>query len=188
MKYLAKSVIVITLASILTSCGYVRLLRPSVLEELDPKVVALVNELPNLDHPNDAVVAKLYALGGLARAEEGLDGTLHVDVTVPRNQYIWSPAIIVMPHGGELELAFDNPDQALHMAFLPSNGGRQLLHLPAYGTGLVKIRLDEPGWYWWGCPVSNHAGRGMLGFIFVYGDTPEEARLDRPTQPQPEDL
>lgn len=187
MKYLVQSVVVIALASILTSCGYARLLRPSVLQELDPKVVALVNELPNLDHPNDAIVAKIYALGGLSHATEGADGLMHVDVKVPKDQYIWSPALIVMPHAGELELDFANEDQAVHMAYLPSNGSRQVLHLPIYGRGTARIRLDQPGWYWFGCPVSNHAGRGMLGFILVYGDTPEDARLDRPKQPQPKD-
>jgi PQQ system protein len=47
------------------------------------------------------------------------------------------------------------------------------------------VELDAPGLYWFGCPVGNHAGRGMLGFLFVEGDVPPEARLDRPPQPQP---
>ena len=33
----------------------------------------------------------------------------------------------------------------------------------------MRLRLDQPGLYWFGCPVSNHAGRGMLGLIVVAG-------------------
>jgi PQQ system protein len=47
------------------------------------------------------------------------------------------------------------------------------------------VSLSEPGLYWFGCPVSNHAGRGMLGLIIVRGDSPPNAILDRPEQPQP---
>ena len=49
----------------------------------------------------------------------------------------------------------------------------------------LRIRLDQPGMYWFGCPVANHAGRGMLGLILVSGEVPPEARLDRPRQPRP---
>jgi PQQ system protein len=71
------------------------------------------------------------------------------------------------------------------MAFLPSNGERVLLHLPVHTGGMARIRLDEPGLYWFGCPVGNHAGRGMLGLVMVRGNVPEEARLDRPKQERP---
>ncbi len=174
------------LAPVLTGCSYAGLVRPSVLKELNPRVAALVNELPNVDHPNNHLVAKIYALGGLSHAKAGRDGVMRAGIRVPKDQYIWEPAFIVMPHAGELELEFDNRDQAIHMAFLPSNGGRQLLYLPVHRRGTARITLDQPGLYWFGCPVANHAGRGMLGFIWVYGETPKEARLDRPPQPQPE--
>jgi PQQ system protein len=49
----------------------------------------------------------------------------------------------------------------------------------------VRVTLNQPGLYWFGCPISNHAGRGMLGLIMVKGETPEEAKLDRPKQPRP---
>ena len=110
---------------------------------------------------------------------------LRAAVDVPPGQLIWKPAILVMPRGGELELTFENHDQALHMAFLPSNGARQIVELPAQEAGRARVRLDGPGLYWFGCPVANHVGRGMLGFILVGGGAPAEARLDRPPQPQP---
>ncbi len=42
-----KKLLVLLVPFLLTSCEYVRLLRPSVLKQLNPRVVRLVNELPN---------------------------------------------------------------------------------------------------------------------------------------------
>jgi PQQ system protein len=173
----------ITLA--LISCDYVRLLRPSVLKQLNPRVVHLVNELPATDQVNEEMIGRLFAHGGAADATIGDDGIMHAAVRVPLDRYLWEPAIIIMPRGGEIDLEFSNDDRQPHMAFLPSNGGRELLNLPVRERGRARLRLDQPGYYFFGCPVMNHAGRGMLGFIIVRGDTPEEARLDRPAQKRP---
>lgn len=170
----------------LTSCEYVRLLRPSVLKQLNPRVVRLVNELPKVDDPNEEIVARLFAHGGLAHAKTGADGVMHATVRVPPGEYIWYPAIVVMPRGGELELDFYNEDPySYHAAFLPNAGNRQALFLPVHSHGRARIRLDQPGLYWFGCPVANHAGRGMLGLVMVGGEVPAEAKLDRPRQPRP---
>jgi PQQ system protein len=90
-----------------------------------------------------------------------------------------------MEHGGELELEFSNDDLVTHAAFVPSDGDRQTVILPVKQAGRVRVTLNQPGLYWFGCPISNHAGRGMLGFIMVKGETPEGAKLDRPKQPRP---
>jgi PQQ system protein len=90
-----------------------------------------------------------------------------------------------MPRGGPLELRFSNYDQSYHVAYLPDNGGRQVLELPSGKGGIARINLDNPGLYWFGCPVGDHVGRGMLGLIIVKGEAPAEARLDRPEQPRP---
>jgi PQQ system protein len=169
----------------LSGCNYLRLLRPSVLKQLNPDVVRLLNELPAVDHPNEEIIARLFAHGGLSHAREGADGVMRDRIRVPKNEFIWRPAIIRMPHGGELELQFTNEDQTLHMALLPSNQEQQLLYLPMQTSGKVKIRLDQPGLYWFGCPVSNHAGRGMLGLVIVPGEVPQDAKLDRPKQKRP---
>ena len=167
-----------------TGCEYAGLLRPSVLSQLNPPVVRLVNELPALDAPNEATLAELFATGGLDHAREGADGVMRAHVTIPPHHLLWTPAVIVMPRGGPLELRFSNHDQNFHIAFLPSAGGRQVLELPAGRGGLARLQLDGPGLYWFGCPVGDHVGRGMLGFIVVRGEAPAEARLDRPPQRQ----
>lgn len=170
----------------LAGCDYVRLLRPSVLKQLNPPMVRLVNELPRVDNVNEALVGGLFARGGLGHAKLGDDGIMRASVRIPAGEYIWQPAIIVMPKGGELELDIYNEDPySHHAAVLPNSGERHAVALPINARGRARIRLDEPGYYWFGCPVANHATRGMLGFIFVYGDTPAAAKLDRPAQPRP---
>jgi PQQ system protein len=170
---------------LLTGCEYLGLLRPNVLAQVDPEMAALLNELPNLDEPNEALIGRLFATGGLMRASPGEDGVMRSRVRVPQDEFLWYPAIIVMQQPGALELDVTNEDHRIHAVNIQSNGSRQLLRLPAATRGVVRIQLDTPGMYWFGCPVENHATRGMLGFVFVKGEVPPEARLDRPRQPQP---
>jgi PQQ system protein len=170
---------------VLSACGYVKLLRPSVLRQLNPRVVTLANELPELDRANEAIVGQIYAKGGAAHAQPGDDGIMRMRVRVPNLQYLWEPAVIIMPRGGTLEIEFENLDQNQHIALMPNNGGRKVLHMYAGERGRMRIELDEPGMYWFGCPVENHVTRGMLGFILVKGDVPSGAKLDRPSQPRP---
>jgi PQQ system protein len=182
---LAATAIVIAFTALLVGCNYMRLLRPSVLKQLNPRVVRLVNELPATDDVNEALIGRLFAHGGAADAKIGPDGVMRVTVYMPLDEYLWEPAVIIMPRGGELELDFSNEDRMVHIALLPSNGGRQVLNVPARERGRARIRLDQPGYYFFACPVMNHAGRGMLGLIMVKGDAPPDARLDRPPQPRP---
>lgn len=157
-----------------------------MLRQLNPRVVRLVNELPEVDQPNEEMVGRLFAHGGLGHAHRDADGVYRARIRVPAGQYIWEPAIIVMERGGELELDFSNHDPfSYHAALLPNNGSRELLMLPAHKRGTARMRLDGPGYYFFGCPVANHAGRGMLGLIIVSGDAPPTAQLDRPKQPRP---
>ena len=68
------------------------MLRPSVLKQLNPRVVRLVNELPEVDAPNKEIVARLFAHGGLSHARLESDGIMHDTIRVPRDQLIWEPA------------------------------------------------------------------------------------------------
>jgi PQQ system protein len=165
--------------------SYPGLLRPQTLAQLNPRVVALVNELPAVDRQNEDIVGRLFPHGGLVHAALGGDGVMRAAVNVYPNTFLWEPAVIRMPRGGALEIEFANHDHSLHMAFVPSEGDRQLLELPPRSRGFARITLAQPGLYWFGCPVSNHAGRGMLGLILVPGEVPATAKLDRPEQPRP---
>lgn len=186
MRRTVSAVLLLTVAASLSGCEYARLLRPGVLKQLNPDVVRLVNTLPDVDEPNKAVIARLIGHGGLARATEGADGVFRARVHVPPGQFIWRPAAILMPRGGDLELELHNADpRSLHAAILPSNAGQQFITLPIHTGGLVRLRLDQPGLYSFDCPIANHAGRGMVGLILVSGEIPSEAKLDRPRQRKP---
>lgn len=172
-------------APALISCDYVRLLRPSVLEQLRPPMVRLVNFLPELDEQNRATVGRLFATGGLSEATVGADGLMRSAIRIRKDQLIYEPSIVVMPNAGELELTVTNEDEAVHVLYLPSNAQRQVLVLLSQKAGTARLRLDAPGLYTIACPVGNHAGRGELGVIIVRGETPSSGRLERPPQPRP---
>jgi PQQ system protein len=167
---------------VLSGCSYGGLLRPKVLKQLSPEMVALLNELPNVDDPNKAILARLFVHGGLSHATRDGSGVMRDEIVVPENEFIWRPAVIVMEQPGDLELQFANQDQNFHVAYMPSEGDRQVLPLPMGTGGNVRVKLTQPGLYWFGCPVSNHAGRGMLGLVIVKGEVPDHAKLDRPRQ------
>jgi hypothetical protein len=67
--------VAVLLVATLSACGPLRLLRPRVLEQLTPPVVDLVDYLPNVDEPNKAVLARLFATGGLTKAR--VQASLH---------------------------------------------------------------------------------------------------------------
>jgi PQQ system protein len=170
-----------------TGCEYVKVLRPSVLRLLNPRLVALVNELPNVNYQNKEIIGQLFAQGGLGHAVEGPDGIMRATIRIPDEHLLWNPAVIVMPHIGKLDIEFQNEDQYFHLPFLPSNGDRQLIELPTHTAGVARIELDEPGFYVFQDAVANFAGRGMLGAILVAGEVPASAKLDRPPQRRPGD-
>jgi PQQ system protein len=145
-----------------------------------------VADLPELDRQNGATLGRLGIHGGhLGYAEEGTDGRLHARVRIPLDELVWDPSILVMPHGGDLELELVNDDQNTHCALLPSNGDQQFLWLPNFSRGTASLNLDGPGCYWFSSIIGNDEGRGLVAAIVVLGDAPPEARLDRPPQPRP---
>ena len=141
--------------------------------------------LPELMKQNGATIGRLLANGNVGRAEEGADGRMHATVRIPLDQLVWDPEVLVLPHGGELELELINDDKNTHCALLPSNGDSQFIWLVNQSRGTATLHLDGPGYYWYSSPTGNDEGRGLTGAIVVMGDVPEDARLDRPKQPRP---
>jgi len=142
-------------------------------------------ERPRLSKQNGATIGRLLAYGNIGRAEEGRDGRMRATVRIPQDELVWDPEVLILPHGGTLELELINDDDNTHCALLPSNGDKQFIWLVNKSRGMAMLDLDGPGYYWYGSPTGNDEGRGLTGAIVVEGEAPPEARLDRPKQPRP---
>jgi PQQ system protein len=145
---------------------------------------ALVSEL-GLDRQNGAVLGRLLANGNIGRAEEGPDGRMRATIRINPDELVFDPSVLVIPHGGDLDLELINDDLNTHCALLPSNGDHQFIWLVNHSRGTATLNLDGPGYYWYSSPTGNDEGRGLTGAIVVLGEVPPEARLDRPKQPRP---
>ena len=82
---------------------------------------------------------------------------MHATIRINEDELIYDPTVLVLPHGGDLELEFFNDDKNTHCAVLPSNGDTQFLWLVNHSRGTASITLDGPGYYWYG---STRATRG----------------------------
>jgi PQQ system protein len=142
-------------------------------------------DVQGLDHQNGATLGRILGRGKVGQAEEGPDGKMTGTVRIPEDELVYEPGILVLPHGGELELTLINDDKNTHCAVLPSNGDSQFIWLVNHSKGTATLHLDGPGYYWYGSRTGNDEGRGLTGAIVVQGEAPEEARLDRPPQPRP---
>jgi len=138
-----------------------------------------------LDTQNKASIGRVLGTGKIEQAAEAADGRMSATIRIKPDQLVFEPSVLVLPHGGELELELINDDLNTHCALLPSNGDSQFIWLVNHSRGTATLSLDGPGYYWFSSPTGNDEGRGLTGAIVVMGDTPEEARLDRPPQPRP---
>ncbi|HLR96028.1 MAG TPA: MSMEG_3727 family PQQ-associated protein [Jiangellaceae bacterium] len=138
-----------------------------------------------LDGQNRTALGRLLGTGSIGYAEKGADGKLRGTVQIPVDELCWEPAILILPHGGELELTLINHDKNTHCAVLPSNGDDQFIWLVNHAKGTASLMLDGPGTYYYCSTTGNDEGRGLTGAIVVGGEVPDEAKLDRPPQPRP---
>ncbi|MEV8607191.1 MSMEG_3727 family PQQ-associated protein [Amycolatopsis sp. NPDC051373] len=149
-----------------------------------PERTDLLKEI-GLDVQNHATLGRVLGTGKIGRASEGSDGRMQATIRINEDELMWDPSILVMPHGGDIDLELVNDDKNTHCALLPSNGDRKFIWLVNHSRGRATLNLDGPGYYWFCSPTGNDEGRGLTGAIVVLGDAPPEARLDRPDQPQP---
>jgi PQQ system protein len=141
--------------------------------------------VPDLDKQNGTTLGRILGRGNVGTAEEGPDGKMRATVRIPEDQLIFDPTVLVLPHGGILELELINDDKNTHCAVLPSNGDTKFIWLVNHSRGTATLELDGPGYYWYGSRTGNDEGRGLTAAIVVGGDAPESARIDRPPQPRP---
>ena len=141
-------------------------------------------DVPGLDKQNGVTLCRILGRTTVGEAEES-GGKMTATVRIPEDQLVYEPGVLVLPHGGVLELTLINDDKNTHCAVLPSNGDTQFIWLVNHSKGTATLELDGPGYYWYGSTTGNDEGRGLTGAIVVGGDVPPEARLDRPPQPRP---
>ncbi|GAA2364271.1 multicopper oxidase [Saccharopolyspora halophila] len=144
----------------------------------------LLNEV-GLDTQNRATLGRVLGTGNVARATERADGTMEATIRINPDEIAWDPSILVLPHGGDVELTLFNDDLNTHCALFPSNGDKKFIWMVNHSKGKARLNLDGPGYYWFSSPTGNDEGRGLTGAIVVLGEVPPEARLDRPDQPRP---
>lgn len=158
-------------AAVAAGCAYTPLLRPARPGQAysAARTVPLMPQLRDVE-PSEEILARVLAQNGPSEARVGKNGIMRARVRVPANRYAWEPSVIVLPRTGTAELTFSNDDRARHVVVVSSDGDRPLLDLPSGTSGVVTVSFDRPGRYWFGCPVSNHAGRGMLGLVIVKGE------------------
>jgi len=138
-----------------------------------------------LDKQNGVTLGRILGRGTVGHAEEGPDGKMHATIRIPEDELVYEPGILIIPHGGVLELELINDDKNTHCAVLPSNGDYKFIWLVNHSKGKATLELDGPGYYWYGSRSGNDEGRGLTAAIVVGGDAPPEARIDRPPQPRP---
>lgn len=138
-----------------------------------------------LDAQNKASIGQVLGTGSVGEAAERDDGTMEATIRIKEDAIAWDPGILVLPHGGTLDLTVINDDKNTHACLLPSNGDQKFLWLLNHSRGRAVLDLDGPGYYWYGSPTGNDEGRGLTATIVVQGEVPPEARLDRPDQPRP---
>lgn len=141
--------------------------------------------LAELSGQNKATIGAVLGTGSIGKATERADGTMEATIRIPEDAMMWEPAILILPHGGKVELTIINDDKNTHACLLPSNGDKQFIGLLNHSKGRATLELDGPGCYWYGSPAGNDEGRGLTAAIVVNGEVPPEAKLDRPAQPRP---
>jgi PQQ system protein len=140
---------------------------------------------PGLAKQNGTTLGRVLGSGNIAHAEDGPDGRMHATIRINEDELVFDPAILILPHGGIVDLDLYNDDKNTHCAVLPSNGHMKFIWMVNHSHGTATLELDGPGQYWYGSTTGNDEGRGLTASIVVGGDTPPEATLDRPAQPQP---
>ena len=82
-----------------------------------------------LDWQNKATLGRVLGTGNIGQATEGSDGRMQATIRINPDELAWDPSILVMPHGGDIDLELINDDRNTHCALLPSNGDRKFICL-----------------------------------------------------------
>src|SRR5512132_2694212 len=124
---------------------------PAIRREVSavPPVPGL-EKVPGLDKQNGVTLGRILGRGNVGQAEEGSDGVMRATIRIPEDELVYDPGVLIVPHGGTIELELINDDKNTHCAVLPSNGDYQFIWLVNHSKGTATLELDGPGYYWYG--------------------------------------
>ena len=71
-----------------------------------------------LDGQNKATLGRMLGSGNIGHAAEDANGRMSATVRIREDELCWDPDILVLPHGGDLDLTLINDDKNAHW-FLP---------------------------------------------------------------------
>ena len=147
-----------------------------------------VFDVEKLNRQNGIALGRVLGSGKVGEAEEGSDGKMTGTIRIPEDELVYEPGVLVMPHGGTIELTIINDDKNTHCAVMPSNGDTQFIWLVNHSKGTATLELDGPGYYWYGSTTGNDEGRGLTGAIVVGGDVPRRGTARPPAATSPDRL
>src|SRR4051794_14448011 len=98
-----------------------------------------------LNAQNKATIGRILGSGSIGRATEGPDGRMTATIRINPDELVWDPSVLVLPHGGDIDLELINDDLNTHCALLPSNGDRKFIWLVNHSRGRATLNLDGPG-------------------------------------------
>ena len=99
-------------------------------------------DVSKLDHQNGVTLGRILGRGTVGVAEEGPDGTMRATIRIPEDELVYEPGVLVMPHGGTLELELINDDKNTHCAVRPCNGDYKFIWLVNHSKGMATLELD----------------------------------------------
>jgi PQQ system protein len=102
-------------------------------------------DVSTLDTQNGVTLGRILGRGTVGQAEEGSGGKMTGTVRIPEDELVYEPSVLIMPHGGILELTLINDDKNTHCAVLPSNGDNKFIWLVNHSKGTATLELDGAG-------------------------------------------
>src|SRR3954468_12407643 len=96
-------------------------------------------DVSGLDHQNGVTLGRILGRGTVGQAEEGSDGVMRATIRIPEDEVADESGVLVMPHGGTLELTLINDDKNTHCAVLPCNGDYKFIWLVNHSKGQATL-------------------------------------------------
>ena len=79
------------------------------------KVTRIADE-PGLAKQNGTTIGRVLGSGNVGHAGEESDGRMHATIRINEDELIFDPSILILPHGGTVDIDLYNDDKNTHCA------------------------------------------------------------------------